>query len=146
VPIDAGGWLNITIDTGGVIATIVIAYWQHRHPDRGAHRAGRADLRRLLAEGESICEHVWRYGPLAEHQMVQLGAPDFAARAARSARRGPARLRPALAELAGMADELARSAAFPSELRRAIVQDWAARDLAAAIDRTRTDLATRKPR
>jgi hypothetical protein len=144
--IDASDWLNVTINTGSIVTAIAIAYWQHRHPERAAHRANLNDLRRLLAEGESICEHVCRFGPLAEQQLIRLGARDFAVRAAQSARRGPAHLRPALAGLASVADELARSAAFPSELRCAVVQDRTVRALAAAIDRTWIDLTTLRSR
>jgi hypothetical protein len=146
VLIDAGGWLNVTINTGTIVSAVAIAYWQHRPAERGARWADLDDLRRLLAEGESICAYVCRYGPLAEQQLIRLGARDFAIRAAQSARRAPARLRPALAELAGVADELARSAAFRSELRCAVVQDRTARALAAAIDRTWIDVTALRPR
>jgi len=146
VLIDAGGWLTVTIDTGSIVPAIAIAYWQHRRTGRWDHRADPNDLRRLLAEGESICEHVRSCGPLAEQQVIRLGARDFAARAAQAARRGPARLRPALAALAGVADELARAAAFPAEPRSAVVQDRTVRALAAAIDRTWIDLTAPRSR
>ena len=86
---------------------------------RRAQRAEVEELRLLLAEDESICTHVSRYA---------------------------ARLRPALAGLAGVADELARSAGFASALRSAVVQDRVVRALAAAIDRTWAGVATRGSR
>ena len=144
--IDAGGWLTITIDTGSIVPAIAIAYWQHRRTRRWAHRADPNDVRRLLAEGESICEHVRSRGTLADQQAVRLGARDFAVRAAQAARHGPARLRPALAALAGVADELARSAAFPAEPGCVVVQDRTVRALAAAIDRAWIDVTTPRSR
>lgn len=139
--IDPDGWLTITIDTAGIVSAVAIAGWQHRQAERRACRAELSELRLLLAEGESICAHVSRYGPLAEQQLIRLGAGDFAVRAAQSARRAPAGLRPALAGLAGVADELARSGGFASELRSAVVQDRVVRALAAAIDRAWAEVA-----
>jgi hypothetical protein len=135
VPIDAGDWLDVAINIGTIVCAIAIAHWQHRHAERRARSADLADLRRLLAEGESLCAHVRRYGPLAEQQLIRLGARDFVARAERSALCGPERLRTTLAGLATAADELARSATFASELRCAVVQDRTVQALTEAIDR-----------
>ncbi|MET8149993.1 hypothetical protein ACIBSW_11415 [Actinoplanes sp. NPDC049668] len=122
-----------------LLAAAVFACRPHPHTERRAHWAG---LRPLLADGDTLCQYVNGYGPSAEQQLIRRGARDFAVRADQSARRGPARLRPALTGLAGLADELARSAAFPSSPHRAAVQDQTVRALAAAIDRLRIDLAS----
>nr|BFE70192.1 hypothetical protein GCM10020092_034930 [Actinoplanes digitatis] len=93
-----------------LLSAAVIVCWQHRRTDRRPHCA---DLRRLLADGETICVYVSGYGSLAEQQLIRRGARDLAVRAAQSARRGPVHLRPTLARLADAADELARSATLP---------------------------------
>ncbi|GID90735.1 hypothetical protein ACFQFC_36315 [Amorphoplanes digitatis] len=122
-----------------LLSAAVIVCWQHRRTDRRPHCA---DLRRLLADGETICVYVSGYGSLAEQQLIRRGARDLAVRAAQSARRGPVHLRPTLARLADAADELARSATLPSGARRAAVQDRTVRALAAAIDHIWADLTS----